>query len=225
MFLDQNQLILMDYIPGSSGRLLMRLLAELDNQKNYQEERLLDKNLNEHRASKEIYFHTLPKRYVDWYWHKMPGYDQNVLFDQIGCFSVAERKRNDFFKDRFWDMKNERIYYGCHSWENSIDYKILHKNITPVSIVPNTERGKQYQTKRAEICYPKYFRQEWIQGIEDFNSKYHKKKFDFCTCLVDKDTEQILDWIKCFLPKYNSQKTDKAVDILNRYYQEVVDNV
>lgn len=224
MFLDKNALIVVDYIPGSSGRLLMRCLAEMDSAIDYHNPCIMSHQINENPASLEIDFHTIPKRYFNWYLHKQPSYDINVIFDQIGCFSVADRERSKFYP-RDYDMSGERIYFGVHSWATLLDYQMFHPNVSYVSIVPQTEIGIEYQNKRARACYPYHYDvdSKWVDNVILFNSKQHKECFDFCTALATKDTEMTIEWIKAFLGNYRTEKIDTVKNILEIYYKKVVD--
>lgn len=226
MFLDKNELILCDYIPGSSGRLLLRLISEMDAKIDYVNPVVMAQgSISENPASKEIDFHTLPKRYIEWFWHKKPKYDINTVFDQIGCLSIALRERSNFFPNMHYDMSGERIYYGCHSWTENIDYTTLDKNIKPVSIVPTTDIGVHYQQHRCELCWPTFFTQEWANGMQVFNNKSHATTFDFCTALVTRNTEMTVEFIKQFLGEYREEKVDRVCNLLDIYYDEVVGHV
>lgn len=226
MFLDKNALIVVDYIPGSSGRLLMRCLAEMDSAIDYHNPCIMSHQINENPASLEIDFHTIPKRYFNWYLHKQPSYDINVIFDQIGCFSVADRERSNFFPNQNYDLTREKIYYGVHSWEEQFDFSKFHQNISFVSIVPQTDIGHNYQHSRAKLCYPNHYETfKWYNDIEAFNKKQHQNIFDLCTALSTKNTEMIIEWIKSFLKSYRIDKIDKVKQILDIYYEKVVDRV
>jgi hypothetical protein len=225
MFLDNNKLVVIDYIPGSSGRLLMRLMAEVDRDNPYSNEKIwLEGSLSDHPASREIDFDTLPKKYIEWYWHKQPAYDINVVFDQIGCLTYAIKDRKKFFIGKDYEMKNRTVYFGCHSW----DYEVgkLDKNIRCISIVPQTERGEHYQKERARLCWPDASTaNEWNKYIDIFNDKQHQEKFDFLTYLVDNNTYGIVKWLRENIPNYNENKTDRIKDILEKYYKGVVNYV
>lgn len=226
MFLDKNALIVVDYIPGSSGRLLMRCLSEMDSAIDYHNPCIMSHQINENPASLEIDFHTIPKRYFNWYLHKQPSYDINVIFDQIGCFSVADRERSNFFPNQNYNMLGERIYYGVHTWETLLDHNTFHPNVSYVSIVPQTEQGYIYQHNRAWKCYRNHYEKyHWDRSIEIFNKKPHKTCFDFCTALSTKNTEMIIEWLKSFLGNYREEKIDTVKHILEVYYEKVVDYV
>lgn len=225
MFLDENKLVVIDYIPGSSGRLLMRLMAEVDGDNLYTNEKVwLEGSLSDHPASREIDFNTLPKKYIEWYWHKQPNYDINVIFDQIGCLTYAIKDRKNFFIGYDYEMKNRTVYFGCHSWD--YDVEELDPNIRYISIVPQTERGERYQKERARLCWPDASTQNnWNQYIDVFNRKPHQEKFDLLTHLVDNDTLSIIKWLKETVPNYRQDKTDTISNILEQYYKGVVNYV
>ena len=225
MFLDENKLVVIDYIPGSSGRLLMRLMAEVDRDNLYTNDQIwLEGSLSDHPASREIDFDTLPKKYIEWYWHKKPNYDINVVFDQIGCLTYAIKDRKKFFIGKDYTMKNKTVYFGCHSW----DYEVgeLNKNIRCISIVPQTERAERYQKERARLCWPDASTaNDWNTYIDIFNKKPHQEKFDFLTYLVDNNTYGIIKWLRENVPNFREDKTDRVTHILEKYYKGVVNYV
>lgn len=225
MFLNQNKLTVIDYVPGSSGRLLMRLMAELDGDITYDNEKIMFGSVSNHPASREIDFYTLPKRYIEWYWHMQPAYDMNVVLDQIGCLSVALREGSKFYPNKHYQMINEKIYYGFHSWNQLYDVNKLHQNITVYSIVPQTDLGKHYQTQRAQHCWPNHYNENWQNALITFNNKPHKNIFDFCSLLMHKDTQTIIDWLQTNLKSCRTDKLKKIKLILQEYYEKVVDHV
>ena len=60
-FLDNNEIVIIDYIPGSSGQFFSRLWCELDGTQGYDDERTM-------RENGEVYYDTmLPKRIVNFF--------------------------------------------------------------------------------------------------------------------------------------------------------------
>ena len=68
-FLTNNELILVDFLPGSSGQLLMRLWSELDSKLNYDNKNILSElTINSNLATREIdYGIEVPKRITNWF--------------------------------------------------------------------------------------------------------------------------------------------------------------
>lgn len=225
MFLDKNKLVVIDYIPGSSGRLLMRLMAEADGINLYDNEQIwIPGSLSDHPASREIDFDTLPKKYIEWYWHKNPCYDINVVFDNIGCLSYAIKNKKNFFIGKDFIMEGNTVYFGCHSWDYTVGE--LHNNIRMISIVPETIQGERYQKERARLCWPDASTaNNWNDYIDIFNHKEHTEKFDFLTLLSNNDTTGIINWLKENVPNYRDDKTPRIKHLLEKYYKGVVNYV
>ena len=110
--------------------------------------------------------------------------------------------------------------------ELPIQLKTLVPNLEILSIVPSTKVGYEYQLKRAKTCYNQRA-SEWDNIISKFNSKRHAERFDFCSMLANKNTPEILDYLKEKIGSdfFLDHKIDKITLILDTYYKTVVDNL
>ena len=117
------------------------------------------------------------------------------------------------------------VYMAIHTWDKIIPFGALHDrgyHIRCISIVPTTERGRVYQDTRYKLCYPGVF-DKWQFDIELFNSKQHMQQIDFCTMLVDRNTDGILAWLENEISlDFRHSKVPYAVKILETYYQEIL---
>lgn len=239
-FLDNNEFILFDYLPGSSGQLLLRLWSELDTKiyTDY-EDILVDYTLSDHPASREVMYNVyVPKRYFNWYFDKCQPdtiEEQLAFFELLGTQLVAQSQRWNwktknkkfFYFDDNYKLENTRILYCIHTMGINIDFSKLTKlkpNLKFISIVPQTARGLDYQVNRCSACYPG---KDSYTGAYIFNNQQKNTTiFDFQTCLVDKDTDKILRWLKRSIgDTYDESAEEKCIEILNTYYKEIVDNV
>jgi len=236
-FLENNELILVDYIPGSSGQLLIRLWAELDSKLNYENSKILSStSITENQASKEIdYDIQIPKRIVNWFLDKCEPsstFDYAYFFESLGTNLVAQQQKwrhqtnsIKFYKDNSVEIKGMRLLYGMHTWNSIIPYDDLRYNIRQISIVPKTERGLKYQFDRNLACYPET--ESCIsQAIADFNTKLTQNSIDLCTMLVDKNFEDIINWLHTQIgDTFRFEKVDYCNTILNTYYKEIVEKI
>lgn len=239
-FLENNELILIDYIPGSSGQLLIRLWSELDGKMNYDNNKLLSSNtITSHKASREIEYDILvPKRITNWFLDKCKPegvYDYVQFFEFLGTNLVALSQRwvrgsdaQKFYDSNSYTIENKRILYGIHSWDDIIPYNEIRElgyNVRCISIVPDTDKGREYQFNRGQACYP--YPEEGIRPyFVNFNTKKIDEKVDFCTMLINKDTPAILSWLALMIgPDFRTEKVEFVKMLLDLYYKEIVDNV
>ena len=238
-FLENNELILIDYMPGSSGQLLLRLWSELDNKLNYNNDKLLsDNTITDHPASREVdYDIKIPKRIVNWFLDKSNPtdvYDYVQFFEYLAVGLVAQSQKwipgtqsKKFYDGNNYTMNDMRVLYGMHTWGAIIPYaemQALGYNITCISIVPKTKDGMHYQYNRFQACYPSP-REQIVKCCSEFNNK-HQDEIDFCTLLVRKDTNAILNWFKHKIgDNFRNEKVNHVVTILDQYYVNIVDKI
>lgn len=235
--LENNELILIDYMPGSSGQLLLRLWSELDSKLHYENSKILSStSINENQASREIDYDILiPKRIVNWFLDKCEPastIDYAYFFENLATHLIAQQQKwkhqttdVKFYSNNDADIKNTRLLYGMHTWNNIIPYDEminLGYNIKQISIIPKTERGLQYQFNRFNICYPG--KESYINApIHSFNAKSTLNSIDLCTLLVDKNFEDIIAWLHTQIGNsFRLEKIDHCNNILNIYYSEIV---
>jgi hypothetical protein len=235
--LENNELILIDYMPGSSGQLLLRLWSELDSRLNYENSRILSSTtINQNAASREIEYDILiPKRIVNWFLDRCDPsstIDYVYFFENLATNLIAQQQKwkhqtNDikFYSNNDIDIKGMRLLYGMHTWGSVIPYDDLISlgyQIRPISIIPKTERGLTYQFNRFNVCYPG--KESFInKPIHTFNSKVILNSIDLCTMLVDKNFEDIIAWLHTQIGNsFRLEKIDHCNNILNTYYNEIV---
>jgi len=237
--LENNELILVDYIPGSSGQLLLRLWAELDSKLNYDNTRILTPTtIRDHLASREIIYDiAIPKRIVNWFLNKcdpVDSMDYVYFFENLITHLIAQQQKwkhqsntIQFYEDNTVEIKNMRVLYGMHTWNNIIPYeKIidLGYNIRPITIIPQTDRGLKYQLDRASACYP--IIGKYANSLSEFNCKPTQNSIDLCTMLVDKNFSAIVDWLKIMIGEtFRTEKVEYCNTILTTYYNEIVMNL
>jgi hypothetical protein len=236
-FLENNELILVDYIPGSSGQLLIRLWSELDSKLNYENSKILSStSITENQASKEIdYDIQIPKRIVNWFLDKCEPsstFDYVYFFESLGTNLVAQQQKwrhqtnsIKFYDDNSVEIKGMRLLYGMHTWNSIIPYDDLGYNIKQISIVPKTIQGLKYQLDRNLACYPGT--ESWIsQAIADFNAKPTQNSIDLCTMLVDKNFQDIINWLYNQIgDSFRHDKVEYCNYILNLYCKEIVEKI
>jgi hypothetical protein len=237
-FLSGNELILVDYVPGSAGHLLLRLWSELDSRLCYDNPKILsDHTLNSHKSSREVDFELpIPKRITNWFLNKCKPEtieDYANYFEFLGTFLFAAQARGDdykFYADENYKIQNHKILYGIHSWHNNIPIKELQElgyNIKCIAIIANTDEGRKFQLERGKLCYPltDVF---WKNILPICNSKQNEGViyFDFCTLLANKNTGAIIDWLRIQLDtEFRTEKVSKASEILDAFYTEIVENL
>jgi hypothetical protein len=239
-FLENNELILIDYVPGSSGQLLIRLWSELDAKLNYHNDKIIsDTSITSHPASREIDYNILiPKRITNWFLDRCEPKlitDYIQFFEFLGTYLVAASQKwvrgsdsQKFYDSDAYTMQGMRILYGIHSWKDNIPFSEMQRsgyNIKCFTIVANTPAGASYQLKRAQACYP-YPEEAIKQYYESINSKLVQNPIDFCTMLVSKDSDVIIQWLRTHIGEsFREEKIMWAKTILNEYFREIVDNV
>ena len=230
-FLENNQLMLVDYIPGSSGQLLMRLWSELDPYMQYDNPRdFTETTIGDHPASAEVDYDTIvPKKVVNWYLDRCDpsSVDDHLAFlETISTVLLSMRYRwthgsgKKFYETAGYVMEGERVIYGMHTWGKSLPIKQMQAwgyGVRSVSIVPATDRGRKYQYQRAQICYPGD-QNGWMRSIDEFNSKQHLNTIDLCTMLVDRNSDAIIEWLGNNVGDIREDKVARAKDLLDLYY-------
>jgi hypothetical protein len=239
-FLNQSNFVIVDYVPGSSGQLFLRLWSELDSRLNYNNDTILTEAINENPASTEVdYDIQVPKKIVNWFLEKAePSSVDEYLsfFEYLGNFLTAtgQRWNHSDTKTKFFENGkdinyNDIVLYGMHTKHVTLPLhklKVRAPKLNIISIVPETSIGREYQYKRACACYSKN-KQNWNSIIETFNKKSHMETFDFCTLLATKETKPILLYFQEKIPPayFLTNKVQKVDQILKRYYTTVVDNL
>ena len=242
-FLTDNELLLVDFLPGSSGQLLMRLWSELDNRLNYDNEKILsDLSIHSHLSTREIdYSIEVPKRITNWFLDKCDPKEVNdyiQFFEFLATFILSTTQRwnwNDkvstrFYENQTYQMKDYRILYGIHTWHKTIPFKEMQDlgfNIKCVSIVADTDIGKKFQQERCQLCYPQS-NNFWKNILPIYNNKQVDgvERFDFCTLLANKDSTKILEWLSSKLgDAFRREKVERVNKILEVYYSEIVDKL
>jgi len=231
-FLDNNELVIIDYIPGSSGQFFSRLWCELDKDQNYDDERTM-------RENGEVYYDTmLPKRIVNFFieQNKPKDQDYNTFFEFLATTLYACRSLELFWignNTEFYPkdvtkpnadlpvISGQRIVYHIHSW-NMVPWSEVHPNIKHITIQSKTIASKEYQYNRAQKFYPT---NNWDQWIKEWNDADFPNSVDFCDMLVNKDSNKIINWFRSHLGnQFAEGKVIKAQLLLEEYYKEV-DNV
>jgi hypothetical protein len=238
-FLTQNKLVLIDYVPGSSGQLFLRLWAELDSSMHYKNTELLSKtSMQNSDATYEIdYDIQIPKRIINWFLDK--NHPENVdefahFFEFLSTTLIAIREpwaansAIKFYDDKHYEMINKCAIYGIHSFDYDIPVQALRSigcNIQIIAVVPTTPAGEEYQYNRAMACYPNQVA-PWADVITKFNTKAHDRTVDFCSMLAQKDTNAILAWFKNELgPMFNESKVSFVTVLLGLYYAKIVEGL
>ena len=242
-FLTNNELLLVDFLPGSSGQLLMRLWSELDNRLNYNNTKILsDLSINSHLSTREIdYGIEVPKRITNWFLDKCDPKevtDYANFFEFLSTFILSTSQRwnwedkesTKFYENYNYQMKNYRILYGIHTWHKKIPFKEMQDlglNVKCISVIADTDIGRIFQKERCQVCYPQSSN-FWKNILPVYNNKTNLgvERFDFCTLLATKDTTKIVEWLSNKLGnEFRSDKIDRVNEILEVYYTEIIDQL
>lgn len=239
-FLRENELLLVDYLPGSSGQLLLRLWSELDSSIGNDDDRIISKtSIEAHPSTREIeYDIQIPKRITNWFLDRCkPGSidDYAAYFELMAAVLTAlgqrwrrGEKSRRFYDDDDYTLMGERRLYGIHTWDHVVpfdDLNALGLNVRCVTIVPTTDRGWRYQVGRCNLCYPGS-REWWVGASTRFNAKRSTNPIDLCTMLVDHDTDGIIGCLRDLIGHgFREEKVSRASVILDTYYREIVDLV
>jgi hypothetical protein len=241
-FLKNNQLVLVDYLPGSSGQLLLRLWSELDLKLMYDNDALLAKHsITTHPASYEIdYDIIIPKKMTNWFLDNCQFdtvADYMAYFEFLGTTMIALKQKwinqeNNikFYETPSYRLENYRLLYAIHSWERVLPWKDINDygcNIKVIKIIPQTTEGLRYQKLRYQICCNPAS-DSWLDAaITDFNSNHSSTDvFDLCTLLVNKDTAAIIDWLSNQLGSdLRHDKISRVHQLLEHYYANIVDKL
>ena len=237
-FLDYNTLILVDYLPGSSGQLLLRLWSELDVRMKYENALLLSKiSVTDHPASKEIsYDIKIPKRLVNWFLDKCKPCtvdDYLQFFEFIGTSLVAASQKwihgtnsIKFYESFEYEMKNHCILYGMHSMDTIMPIKQMierYPNIKIISIIPSTDIGLRYQYDRFHACYP-IAGTVWSNFLATSrrNSNHHNANWRYRHRMIDRFNSKCCHVSFDFCTLLANKDTD---GIINWLLQQIGDNV
>jgi hypothetical protein len=239
-FLERNHLVLIDYVPGSSGQLLCRLWSECDARLNYDDPRDVSAvGINQHPASKEIEFHTpIPKRTINWFLEQnQPATAAEYLcyLDQlaVNVHACAHRWIKGSTAQRFYEygsvpVEDAVVIYGMHTWHQCLPLAEMQQSghqVRCVTLQARTDRGLEYQAKRARICYP-YPEQAWQAKIDQFNAKHSVDNLDLCTMIANRDSFNILSWLITQIgTNLREDKLNRAEQLLEIYYKEIADHV
>lgn len=239
-FLENNQLVLIEYVPGSSGQLLTRLWFELDARIGYDNPEIMNQtHKTAHPASGEINLDILlPKRMHDWFLDKCePGscYDYMSYLEIFSASLYALRYRdpcygveNEFYKSRDAAPIGNVVLHSLHGWDHVLPIEEIRDhgcNVRLIRLIPNSPVGRRYQYARAQACYP-LDPHSWRSSIRRFNAKPTDDAFDFVSLLVSKDSDSIIDWLVSQIGQHLRQdKLTKVRQILEIYYSRVVDNL
>ena len=222
-FLDNNELIIVDYIPGSSGQFLSRLWCELDSTQGYDDERTMKEN-------GEVYYDSMiPKRIVSFFieQNKPKDQDYNTFFEFLGSTLLSCRQmelfwcghNTEFYPTRNSPVENNRLVYHLHSW-NDIPWQTLHKNIKVIAVQSKSWESCEYQRNRAEKFYPNKY--HWQEFIDKWNITKHDISIDFCDMLVNQKTDEIINWFRTHIGKdFAEDKVIKVELLIQEYYKEV----
>lgn len=236
-FLDHNELVLIDYLPGSSGQLLMRLWSLLDAKISNDDQQILSTTpINEHKSTREVECDiAIPKRLTNWFLDRCrPSSlsDHLAYFEFLGTTLVAMSQKwkwaensLKFYAAPGYTLSGYRRIYGIHTWDKEVPFNLMIEagyGLRCISIVPETERGLLYQVTRCMLCYPSN-NEFWPAEIEAFNGKPTTESIDLCTMLVDRNTSDILGWLRGALgADFMEDRVDRATEILETYYSEIV---
>ena len=239
-FLENNQLILIDYLPGSSGQLLMRLWAESDATMLYDNPNIFTAtSITDDPITREIDYDILiPKKLTNWFMNRCEPTDADdwlAYFEIVGTALIALRQRwkhgstaVKFYDNEDYMLQGQRVLLGIHSWRRSLPIERLRAvqtNLRRISIVANTAAGKHYQMQRCQACYPMNDG-EWQHYIERFNSKDCEDPFDLCGLLSANDHDSIIVWLKEKLGiDFRNEKEYRIRTILQEYQKEIVDRL
>jgi hypothetical protein len=239
-FLTANRLILVDYLPGSSGQLLLRLWSELDARLMYDNDRIIRPySITDHPASFEIdYDIPIPKKMTNWFLDRCEPTsvdDYMNFFEFLGTTMVALSQKwtpsngTKFYETASYTLENHTLLYGLHTWEKVIPWQAMNDlgcHIETIKIIPNTKEGLLYQSIRCRACNP-IADDWWDWAIAEFNSnKNATVVFDFCSLLANKDSVAITSWLSNRLgSNLRVDKLGRVNEILDQYYYKIVDNL
>ena len=243
-FLEHNQLVVIDYLPGSSGQLLMRLWSECDARLDYDNSKVFaDHTISDHPASLEIdYDVVIPKSTVEWFLAQCePQGTAHYLqfWEQLATTLVAMRQRwihgtqsVKFYAHKHYELVNQRLIYGMHSKQHTMPWRDLCAavpGLRPIKLIPQTAPGLVYQQARFQACYPKppHAMPSRTATIHSFNAAAQGTEiYDFCSALVNRDTISIVQWLAQQLgPDLREHKLSRVTHILEQYYREIVDKL
>jgi hypothetical protein len=239
-FLADNELLLVDYLPGSSGQLLLRLWAELDASIGLDGDAIISKtSIERHPSTREIeYDIQIPKRITNWFLDRCKPanvHDYAAYFELLATLltSLEQRWRRGESTRRFYDddgyvLMGERRLYGMHTWDHLVPFDELNDmglNVRCVTIAAATDRGWRYQLERCKLCYPGPH-EWWLDATKRFNSKPAPNPIDLCTMLVDHDTDGIIGGLRGMIGHgFRDEKIARATEILEVYYRDIVDGL
>lgn len=239
-FLEQNEIILIDYLPGSSGQLLMRLWSELDSRMAYDNpDFLTTTSITGDPSSREIDFDiVVPKKMTNWFLNKCEPStveDHLAYFDLLGTMMVALNQRwkhgssdKKFYDSNSYKLEGHRLIYGIHTWEKLVPFDEMAgkgAGIRRIGVVPTTERGRDYQIRRCQACYP-LPQGDWELYVSQFNSKPFSESIDVCTMLVDGDVDGMISWLESSIGStVRTEKLSMVRKMIADYHEQIVKRI
>ena len=237
-FLEHNRLVIIDYMPGSSGQLLMRLWQELDSTIEYDNPNILkDIALSDHPASREIDVDVgIPKTLFNWYVDRCEPrdlHDHLRFWDLMSTMLVSMSQKwkhgdpeSDFYRNQGYALRGHTAVYGIHSRRYQLpvdDMTSACGNLSIIRLVPETDEGLYFQKTRYAACYPEHVDSELSLRLCDWNGKTWGLRFDLCTLLMRRDSDTIISWLRQQIGDgFDDNKIDRVKSILSLYYEQVV---
>jgi len=236
-FLQNNQLVIVDALPGSGADLLIRLWSELDARLAYDSNALMSATgTTADPASREIDFtNVVPIRFVNWFLDHagMNAAELAALLEFIATTAVVQREKTTgqlFNQTDSYVLQNQRVIFGINSRDRSMPWQAIRDlgcNVTVIKLVPSTDQGLALQRKRCDICFPPGNTAARSNIIASFNTLDPAvTELDLATMLVNRSSDQIISWISAQLG--SDLRTDKisyARQLLTMYYAEIVDRI
>lgn len=222
-FLENNELVLINYPVGSSGQLLMRLWQELDSRIDVAYDSILTKH-NPPEINFEVH---IPKRISTWFFDRnQPTTTEEFanFFEFLSTAIIARQNKKKFFEDVNYELQNEIVVYAIHWYDKIIPFEELKKkfNIRIVNLVSTNNASIEYAVKRANLFYG-FTVDEWRPYVLNFNKIDFYESFNFVDHLVDNNQNEIFKWLKQQLGKYYTEtKENYCRQILDTYYATVV---
>ena len=236
-FLQNNQLVIVDALPGSGADLLIRLWSELDARLAYDSNALMSATgTTADPASREIDFNNVvPIRFVNWFLDHagMSAAELAALLEFIATTAVVQREKTTgqlFNQTDSYVLQNQRAIFGINSRDRNMPWQAIRDlgcNVTVIKLVPATDQGLALQRKRYDICFPPGNAVARSNIVTSFNAPDPAvTAFDLATLLVNRSSDQIIGWISTQLGSdLRSDKVARAQSLLSTYCTEIMDNI